>query len=146
MGRENLLKSQVDPWKIHLTWRSGIYVKGLDRKVSKVWYKKGIFLSFHPTDHKISRLSQYKNSGELAVLFLRQFDVPISWKERLFYLQRDYAIFVSLQCIDFRPTDYEGFETEPTLVWSRSRPCFPIKFLRNVFHYIETSQSICEEH
>ena len=46
-------------------------------------------------------------------MFLRQFDVPISWKEKLFYLQRDYAIFISLQCIDLRPTENEGFETEP---------------------------------
>ena len=48
-------------------------------------------------------------------MFLRQFYVTISWKERLFYLERDYAIFISLQCINFRPTEYEGFETDPKL-------------------------------
>ena len=34
--RKNLLKLQADFWQIHLTWRNGIYVKGLDRKVRKV--------------------------------------------------------------------------------------------------------------
>ena len=76
-----------------------------------------------------------KSSGELAVLFLRQFDVPISWKERLFYFQRDYAIFISLRCINFCPTEYEGFEKEPfvekytdywpiekEVIWSKTLP------------------------
>ena len=36
LARKNLLKLQVDFWQIHLTWRNGIYVKGLDRKVRKV--------------------------------------------------------------------------------------------------------------
>ena len=115
MARENLLKSQVDSWKIHLMWRNGIYVKGLDRKASKVWWKKASFFFYHSIQ-QITRFPDclsIKSSGELAVLFLRQFDIPISWKKRLFYLQRDYAILISLQCIDFRPTEYEGFETEP---------------------------------
>ena len=75
--------------------------------------KKGFF---YRSIQKITGFPDYlniKSSGELAVLFLGQFDIPISWKERLFYLQGDCAIFISLQCIDFRPTEYEDFETDP---------------------------------
>ena len=36
-------------------------------------------------------------------------------KKRLFYLQRDYAVFISLQYINFRPTEYEGFEMDPSI-------------------------------
>ena len=98
---------------MHSKWRNGIYVKGLDRQVKNVWQKKDFF---YRSIQKITGFPDYlniKSSGELAVLFLRQFDIPISWKERLFYLQRDYAIFISLQCIDFRTTEYEDFETDP---------------------------------
>ena len=111
--------------------------------------KKSIFLSFHPTDHKISRLSQYKKLRWASCfvfttvwctcffkrkIILRQFDVPVSWKERLFYFQRDYAIFISLQCINFRPTEYEGFETEPLFV------CFCVLFwLLLLFFFLNIS-------
>ena len=97
--------------------------------------KKSIF--FYCSIQQITRFPDYlniKSSDELAVLFLRQFDVPISWKERLFYFQRDYAIFISLQCINFRPTEYEGFETEPLFV------CFCVLFwLLLLFFFLNIS-------
>ena len=34
-------------------------------------------------------------------------------KRKVILPSERFAIFVSLQCIDFRPTEYEGFETEP---------------------------------
>ena len=89
---------------------------------------------FYRSIQQITRFPGYlnvKNSGELAVLFLRQ--LPISWKERLFYLQRDYVIFISLQCIDFRPTEYEDFETEPNEEWLQC-PIRHVSFHNDCFY------------
>ena len=91
------------------------------KKLAKTtsWSMKNTFnvKEWHRSIQQTTRFPDYfniKSSGELAVLLWRQFDVPISWKEKLFYLQRDYAIFIFLQCIDFRPTKYEGCETDPS--------------------------------
>ena len=54
-----------------------------------------------------------KSSVKQTVMFSSQFSVAISRSEGLFCVQRYHVTFTSLQSIDFYPTEYGSFETEP---------------------------------
>ena len=112
LAPKNLLKSLVDRWKIHLTWRNSIYIKGLDRKVRKVWLKKWFFLSFHPTDHKITRLSQCKKGGWASC-----FSFTTVW--RTFFLKRKVVLPSERLCNFYFSSMYQFPSNRVWRFWNR---------------------------
>ena len=65
---------------------------------------------------QIARFADFlntKSSSEQTIMFSLQFGVAMYRNEGLFCVQRYNVAFISLQSIDFYPTEYGSFETEP---------------------------------